>query len=435
MTEYSGADRLDIWGFDTWGSICNCPQCRALGNGADQSLFFASFLRDFLDRALAEGKLSHRVQLVICAYEGTTTLQGPKNPIPENLTTSGDYVVFYPINRCYAHDINDQQCSVNRYYDEALQSWLKYSSAIPIMLGEYYNVSKFEDLPLLFTSRIQNDLPYYAQNGTTGITYMHVPLFNWSVRTLTQNIYAQLAWDMQTDVSQFIADYFEKWYGPYAEEMQLDYKNIEEAWLLIADWRAWSPRSVLSQFLLWNGKRPDAPLKMDNHFGNPSNAIESGRRSVALLKEAMAILEKVRKQDQRSMAQTSENELVLAVNPNQMQSMKSSKQYEWRLGEDRRLLRYGIDTMTLMTDLVAYHNALYLRNDEQAWNIWKNIELTTEDLDSYYIPIEFESSNAGFKSKDALTRTQLRDVINRVRLFQNEIRKQSRISEKVFQFE
>lgn len=419
MGEFSTVDRLDVWGFDTWGGICTCPECRALGNGTDQILFLASSFREFLDRAYAQGRLDRRVRMVICAYEGTSTLEGPQGPVCGNLKDSGDCVVFYPINRCYAHDFNDPGCRINAFYNQALKSWLKPEVGIPVIMGEYYNVSKFEDLPLLFTSRIKNDLPYYAKSGIRGITYMHVPLFNWAMRTLPQNLYAELAWNIDTDVSAFVEEYFEKWYGPHAGRMRCVYEKIEEAWLLMADWRAWSARSVLTQLQWWDGRKPQKPLAMDNHFQTPAQAIQSGRRSIELLQEAMAILQEVRKEDQQILL-PAEPSHSIAVNPIQARLLESAAGYEQRLGEDRRLLRYGLDTMILMTEFVAFHDARYHGDEEVAEEIWATIEQTADALDSYYIPIEFKTFEAGFVSKDALTRSQLRDLLRRCRQDRNE---------------
>jgi len=40
MGDWYEADRIDIWGFETWGSCCTCADCVGLGNGSDQNLFF-----------------------------------------------------------------------------------------------------------------------------------------------------------------------------------------------------------------------------------------------------------------------------------------------------------------------------------------------------------------------------------------------------------
>jgi hypothetical protein len=112
----------------------------------------------------------------------------------------------------------------------------------------------------------------------------------------------------------------------------------------------------------------------------------------------MKILDEVRKKDK-------------------MQKLQEQTKYELRLGEDRRLLNYGLDTMMLMTEMAAYYNALY--NDEKlkADELWGRIETLEEKMDGYYMPITFEHPKVGLKSKDALTRTQLREVIRRCRTY------------------
>ena len=415
MGEWREAERVDIWGFDTWGSTCACPDCVALGNSADQALFFLASLRDSVDRARAAGRLDHDVRLVACAYEGTATLRGPERPIPANLLAAGDYVVFYPINRCYSHDFTLDSCGENAPYHAALASWCNASPALPVMVGEYYNVSKFEDLPLLFTQRIRDDLPAYHALGVRGMTYMHVPLVNWAMRTLTQSLYAQMAWDTHTDVEQFVLEYFVDWYGPHAAEMREVYSLIEEAWRACADWRAWARQSVLSRLQAWDGARPAAPLAMENHFGTPAGAVESGRRSVALLQRAETMLNVARARAERAGADATLHAGEAAVNPIQARERETVNQVEMRLGEDRRLLSYGIEVMTLMAEFVAYHEALRLGETEEAVLAWRRIEAAADSLDSRYIPIGFEQPGAGLESKDALTRSQLRDLLRRCR--------------------
>ena len=198
--KWKDADCVDIWGFDTWGSTCNCSECGKLGNSADQTLHFISDIRTFINKARNEGRLDHDVQMVFCCYEGTSTILGPQGTFAGNLIDSGDYGGFYPINRCYAHDFSDDTCLHNIFYKGALKSWFIADKSTPLMIGEYYNVSKFEDLPLLFTGRIAADLPYYYSMGVRGMTYMHVPLVNWGMRTITQVLFAQLCWDINTDI-------------------------------------------------------------------------------------------------------------------------------------------------------------------------------------------------------------------------------------------
>ena len=113
----------------------------------NQMLHMASHFRSFLDRARAAGRLDHDVKMALIAYEGTSTLAPPERPIPQNLLDAGDYLIYAPIVRCYAHGFDDPGCSYNRAYASALSGWNQIRPHLPVMVLEYYNVSKFEDLP------------------------------------------------------------------------------------------------------------------------------------------------------------------------------------------------------------------------------------------------------------------------------------------------
>lgn len=413
--EWKAADRVDIWGFDTWGSPCTCKGCQQIGNGTDQILFLLAALRGILQQALWEGRLDHDIQLTMCAYEGTCTLEAPTRPIPQTLLDAGDGGIFYPIRRCYAHDFTDASCAQNKFYAEKLHAWFSLKPTLPLTIGEYFNVSRFEDLPLLFTTRLVNDFRDYYKAGIRGITYMHVPLVNWGMRTLTQILYAQLAWDIQTDVSALLLEYFGCWYGPYASQMQTVYALVEEAWRFSAEWRAWGPQSVLTQLQAWDGAIPGKPLSVPAHFETPAGAVASGRHSLALLQEAMDLLDAVRADERIVSAQMASTDTRLAVNPIEARQLEPESLYETRLAEDRRSLIYGKDMLKLMTGLVAYHDALYRGDAPEAETVWQQIEQVAESLDSYYVPISCEWPGPGLLSKDGLTRSQLRALLRRCR--------------------
>ncbi|MDF2670891.1 MAG: hypothetical protein K0R67_3197, partial [Paenibacillus sp.] len=350
--DWKEADRVDLWGFDTWGHACMCTACQRLGNSADQLLHFVSGIRNIVNLALDQGDLKHNVRLIICGYEGTDTLEGPLHPIPANITSAGDLVVYYPINRCYEHDFETVGCSANNRYREALQSWCDQKDALPVIIGEYYNVSKYEDLPLLFTTRLAHDIPAYHQMGVRGVTYMHVPLVNWGMRTLTQLLYAQLSWDAETDTLQFLQEYMSNWYGPHAAPMSEAYYAIEQAWLCIADWRAWKKDSVLSLLLAWDGAKPVEPLAVSDHFHYlAGDAVIAGRASLDLLKQALQLINAALAEDKATISSQARTTWKVAINPVEARSLALTElQYELRLGEDRRLLLYGIDTLDLQVE-------------------------------------------------------------------------------------
>lgn len=183
------------------------------------------------------------------------------------------------------------------------------------------------------------------------------------------------------------------------------YESVEKALSHCADWRAWGKGSVLTQLLIWDGRKPDRELDLDNHFKTEDEAIQSGRLSVELLKEAITIIDAVKKKIK--------NELATAKTcHNDEQYCKTLVKYLFRIGEDKRSLLYALHTMKLMADLVAYHSAL-LHEKDDVERLWRDIEETSETMDCYYVPISYENPAPGIESKDALTRTQLRDVILR----------------------
>ncbi|MCU0772537.1 MAG: DUF4838 domain-containing protein [Verrucomicrobia bacterium] len=407
------ADRVDMWGFDTWGQMCQCEACRAIGNASDQMLHFASQMRGFLDRAEAAKKLDRHVTLILCAYEGTASLEGPSRPVPENLAADGTLVTFYPINRCYRHALNDPDCATNRRYWAALNSWTSARPALRIVEGEYYNVSKYEDLPLLFSDVMRKDWPAFAAAGVRGATYMHIPSVHWGMRTLTQNLYAKLTRNPHdADIDEWTAEYFAKWYGRHAKTMRQVYALAEDAGGFCAQWRAWGIWSVLHNMLVWDGTPAEKPLSLHEHFADAAVAIAEGRRCVVLLEEALSLVNEARKSE-AVLASKEAPPPGAAVNPIEQLRLQSGAQVARRLAEDSRLLRYGLDAMRLLTDLLAYHEALRL--GEPADALWSSIEATAEALENQMIPINVKHPGPGLLSRDCLERTQLGATISRCR--------------------
>jgi hypothetical protein len=351
----------------------------------------------------------------MCAYGGTSTLEAPLNPVPQNLADARDMVVFYPITRCYAHDFSDDLCTDNANFNKNLMAWSKIEPKLPIVIGEYYNVSKFEDLPLLFTKRMSNDIPYYINLGVKAITYMHLPMINWAMRTLNQVLYAELSWNAKADVSAIMNEYFENWYGKYASEMKATYVLLEESWQYCANMRSWSASSILSQLMMWNGENPEKPLDLDMHFNGHKDLIEKCNLSILKMEKVLEIVNGVR-QDIKNDYCTNKSPTTLALNPTDLAKLSSNIGTEFRVAEDFRQVIYGIDTMTLMTSMVEYYDAMYT-DSTATTQIWNRIEQIFEKLDSYYIPLAFDCPKVGLSCRDALARTQLRDIIKRCRCF------------------
>jgi hypothetical protein len=395
--EWRHADVVYVWGFDTTGLLCECGTCVGMGNGSDVALRLLSSIRSGISDALRRRVIDRDVQLSICAYEGTGTLIAPTRPYPENLRHSGDYMTYYPINRCYAHDLSDPGCSVNAVYLDALLRHRDRARMAHNLLciGEYWNVKCFDDLPLVFGDRMQDDLKSYHEMGLAGVTYMHVPFVTWSVRTASQGIYARLLWDSRADIAGWKREFFDRWYGgDNAADMSEVMHMLEDAWRNVCDWRSWSSKSVLSRLSAWDGATPDSPLSGGCHIGSPGELQELGNRSVDLMRQALSRIETCVKRSRYG--------------------MHPDRQVERRLLEDRRCVSWGIDCMALMVALAQYHESLRAGVDGKA--AWSGVEVIAERLTSYVVPLEYEMHASGFIVNDALTRTRLGDAVSRCRI-------------------
>ena len=415
--EWYEHDRIDIWGFDTWGSACSCDVCQTIGNNTDRAVYFLSQLRQRLDRAMKDERLDHPVQLVMCSYEGTYTLAAPQKPAPANLLAAGDSVVYYPINRCYEHCVEDSHCATNRRYATTISDWEEAPCQLPRVIGEYYNVSKYEDLPLLFTHSMLKDLPYYYRKGFCGITYMHVPMMHWGLRALTHVLYAELAWTMKEtssmeDVSPYLADYFSGLYGRYASRMNVVYQLVEKSSLTIASWRAWDGNSILSQLLKWDGKKPVQPLSPNGHFAD--GILADGQRIAKILQQTVSMVDAMIQEEKTWMAREGAVTIQQAVNPDELRKLNTKDQLLQRLTVVHRQLLYGRDVARLSVAVCRYHQALLREHDAEADLAWDDVETYERALERYYMPITGYNANS-LLVNDAMIRSQLRPVISRCR--------------------
>lgn len=401
---WSDGDLILVWGFDTWGKSCECEKCRRLGNGSDKFLKFASALRERTDRALASGELDHAVRYDFCAYEGTNTLEAPENGVPENLRTSGDVVAYYPILRCYAHPIDDPSCSRNRIYAQTIPGW----KDIPVMLGEYYNVSKFEDLPLLFTATMQRDFRYYRAGCMKGMLYMHLPMHDWGVKTLTQTEFCALSRNADTDVEALLEKYFADLYGVYAADVRKAYDKIEEATRFSASWRAWMKGSILTDLVSWDGKRPAEPLADDGHFFG--KAAGQGLRESGLLDEALRDLREIRRRAEAAY-RGGNGGVTAAVNPAELRRRGEEEKLLLRLSEDIRGVRYGADTWRIVALFTDYYERLYRGEDTE--ELWNKIDTLANAMEEYLYCLTYDDPKPGIITRSALDRAQVQKLYYR----------------------
>ncbi|MBE6371408.1 MAG: DUF4838 domain-containing protein [Lentisphaerae bacterium] len=407
-TEMKDIDILDLWGFDTWGKTCSCPHCADLGNGSDQNLRLLSAIQAYLQR-----HLDRPVMLNTISYEGTATMSPPTRPAPRNLIDTGCMVIFYPIKRCYRHQLKDRSCTLNQVYDDSMTGWHRMAPELALWSGEYYNVSKYEDLPLVFGRLIPAEMRYYHARGCTGATYMHNLSPNWGVRALTQLMHTQFAWDVDMDEDAFLSEYFERKYGRYAARMRKIYGRLEAAGKDIALRRNWGD-SLLTRLLQMEGNRPAEEITAA-HYAGEAELLQALKEAVRNADAAVSGLRQVLAAEQRRNWKDlpAIRDIPPVVTPLELEKLRYYDKMEYRIGEDLRGALYGAEILRLEYVLLNYHNALRL--GRRGSREWLAVEKTAARLNEWYIPLTYENPTPGVQIKDGLSRSQLRMCITRCR--------------------
>lgn len=311
------ADSINFWMLDG-GRWCTCGACRALGTPTDRNLLLVHRLRQEIDRARREGRLHRNVRVFFLAY--ADVIEPPTRPLPAGFDYENAIATFFPIVRCYVHTFEDPICrELNERYRGHYRGWAidedrRYRGQIAV--GEYYNVSRFKNLPALFRRIEAADIPYYYRTGARHMHYMHASVRNWGPKALTNWLMARLLWDPGRDAEALFAEYLRGRYGAAADEMRGFYEHLE---------RALSNITCLKYHLADRLRRgAEEPFAMEHlPYDDDGRTAQSGPTLVAMrdgLAAARAILDAA----------------LLADLPDRIEA---------RLLEDERLLRYAEDTV------------------------------------------------------------------------------------------
>ncbi len=234
----SNADILSFWPLDG-GEWCCCPLCIAQGtNETDKLLDLVYNVRKGLQQAYQEGKLDRDIPVHSLIYIQTEAM--PSRELPEDFDYKNIVLTYFPIDRCYAHNFDDSLCTeVNSKYFDVLKKWRSKDCYYKgnLMLGEYYNISGFRDLPLVFKKTMATDIPLFINSGICGFHYMHTSVANMGVRRLINYQMAQMLWDPDQKTTILWDDYFRDMYGPVSSEMAAFYDMLETTVSNVKAWR------------------------------------------------------------------------------------------------------------------------------------------------------------------------------------------------------
>ena len=409
QTEMKDVDILDLWGFDTWGKTCSCEGCKDLGNGSDQNLYLLSRIQEYLDT-----HLGRHVMLNTISYEGTATMDPPTKKVPQNLIDRGSMVIFYPIKRCYRHLLADESCAMNKVYRDSMEGWHKAANGLALWSGEYYNVSKYEDMPLVFGKLIPAEMRYYHAHSCTGATYMHNLSPNWGVRALTQLLHCRYAWDITTDEDAFIAEYFERKYGVHARKMRRIYDIMEQAYKDIALWRNWGSIVHSSFGEMWLSGQQMNEVKTDL-YPSEKEIIRALKKAVALADKSVTLLRKCLKDEQAVNWKVlpPPDKMPPVLTPLDLEKIRYYDKVEHRIGEDLRGAIYGAEMLRIFQYFMELHYAFLKEKD--ASEEWTRLEKCADTLNDMLVPVTYENPTPGLQILDGLTRAQVRPYLTRAR--------------------
>jgi len=219
---------VNCWTVDG-GKWCQCDACKALGTPTDRNLLYIHAFDQGVKKAQADGRINRPISILFLAY--ADVLEPPTHPLPADFDYETCIATYFPICRCYVHNLDDATCAKNSDYAKNLYGWAvdpeRYYKG-QICIGEYYNVSGYKCLPVVYMHTMANDIPYYYDQANARLFhYMHVTTGHWGNKALTNYQMARQLWNHKADCEALWEDYFAKRYGPVAGEMRAFYESLE----------------------------------------------------------------------------------------------------------------------------------------------------------------------------------------------------------------
>ena len=228
--EWQHADLLNFWMTD-FGRWCECDACQKQGSDTDRLLSITYTVRKALQTAQFEGRLKRNVQVATLAYH--ETLPPPSKPLPADFDYANCFVTIFPIERCYVHALADPACTeVNEPLSKEIEGWASGAGRLytgSLLIGEYYNISTFKSLPLLFPKIMAIDIPWYYKIGARHFHYMHVPMSLWGTWRLNNYLMARLLWNVSANPDQILEEYFNRVYPTTTTPIRVFYRELEQA--------------------------------------------------------------------------------------------------------------------------------------------------------------------------------------------------------------
>ncbi len=385
---WRNADILVFWMLDH-GHWCECKRCRALGTPTDRLFRVLAVVREALHAAAEAGTLRRPVTVTSLAF--LETMQPPTRPVPSDFDSPDFAFTYFPIDRCYAHALADPACTeINQGQLREYEGWgvapgRFYRGAIAV--GEYYNVSSFYSLPILYTRILSLDIPWYHRNGARHFNYMHVPTRDWGPWTLNHALLARLLWDPRTDVDRTLREYFALYYPATSVSTRRFYESLETATanFKLLKHRARAGRSIYG--VVRQLRAGALPLPLEHMRYETFHPPKNDAPDIADMKAAMQAARAALEQSLARCPAGSERE---------------------RLGEDERRLRYAEATLAFFDHLLRLYAFDRQGDAVRAREEWKGLAAAAARLRRMVDVVQVSSRDAN--AVNAFVATEAVDI-------------------------
>jgi hypothetical protein len=188
---------------------------------SDQSLLVANNLIKRLR------KVQPDAHLAFLAYHDTV--------YPPRVVKPDSGIVFWyaPRERCYAHSLNDPQCSLNRQYRQALEGALPTFGSANAEVYEYYvDEILFENMTIpLLPDVLSADARYYHQLGIPALGALMTNTSEFVSPAVNMFLYPQALWNPERDLHASLKEYAALYFGDasldaYLRELEQGLKDV-----------------------------------------------------------------------------------------------------------------------------------------------------------------------------------------------------------------
>ncbi|MFD0716081.1 DUF4838 domain-containing protein [Paenibacillus sp. GCM10027626] len=135
--------------------------------------------------------------------------------------------ILAPIAFDRIHSIDNPLTWERQYLKDIIEGWEALGVNEIMYRGYLYNLAE-PGLPFSITSQIKSEFAYFKQKGIERIRVETAPA--WGYHGPGLYLAAKMMWDPTLDAEAVLADYFEKFYGPAAEDMRKHFTLLEKAY-------------------------------------------------------------------------------------------------------------------------------------------------------------------------------------------------------------